>query len=71
MNLNQRQRNLIKSSPVRHIVGAYEQGNETVLDYALSVATPSQHAQAVHRAIGMGVDVSYGFDTGMSLGDNR
>lgn len=53
------QKKLIRSAPIKSIVGAYESGNEAVLDYALSVAKPSEKIKARQKAVFMGLDVDF------------
>ena len=48
--LTQDHKKLIRSNPVKAILGGFEHENEEVLGYALSVATSKQHYTATFRA---------------------
>jgi len=59
------QRTLIKSNIPKSICGAFEAGNEIVLDYALRLSTASQRQKAFNIGIMSGLSLDYSeFDSG-------
>ena len=65
MKLTTEHRTLIRSNPTKAILGAYEAGNDIVLDYALSVASEEEYRRARNRAVMLGLDIDVcEFDAG-------
>jgi len=63
---------MIRSNPIKALVGAYEHGNDTVLDYALSVATEPQKIKARQKAVFAGYELDVlASDVGMHWSDTR
>lgn len=55
--LTSQHKSMIRSNPIKALVGAYEHGNGKVLDYALSIATEPQKIKARQKAMFAGFDI--------------
>lgn len=53
------QKKLIESNIPQSIVGAYEYGNQEILDYALKLSTLKDRHKAKNLAIIQGVDIDW------------